>query len=78
MPQKGLPSWWAERDIHQNGQITMAEYGAGKTWTDELAADFAKYDLNNDGIITPDEAIKATTPPANPAGKADAAKGRYR
>ena len=56
---KGLPAWFIEKDVHQNGQITMFEWGAGKTWTDELAGDFAKYDLNNDGIITDKEAIKA-------------------
>ena len=37
----------------------MAEWGAGQQWTDELAADFVKYDLNDDGIITAAEAIKA-------------------
>lgn len=56
---KGLPPWFLDRDLHQDGQITMAEYGAGKVWTDELAAEFVKYDLNNDGIITAEEAIKA-------------------
>jgi len=56
---KGLPSWFIEKDVRQCGQITMFEWGAGQTWTDELAADFAQYDLNNDGIITAQEAIKA-------------------
>ena len=36
----------------------MAEFSS--VWNDEIAAEFAKYDLNNDGVITPAECLEAT------------------
>ena len=39
------------------GQILMSEYAA--SWTDSTAAEFAKYDLNGDGFITPKECLDA-------------------
>ena len=56
LPQ-GLPDFFS-RDADRDGQISMAEYGAGQQWSDELAATFVKYDRNNDGIITPAECLK--------------------
>ena len=53
---KGLPDWFLEKDIHHNGQITMAEYTTN--WTPEKVKEFARYDLNNDGIITAEECLK--------------------
>lgn len=52
---EGLPDWFARKDANQDGQVTMAEYASD--WTDARAAEFAAYDLNNDGIITPAEAL---------------------
>lgn len=59
---KGLPDWFLRNDADGDGQIGMVEYAA--SWSDTTAAEFEKYDLNGDGIITPDEcldALKATT-----------------
>jgi hypothetical protein len=53
---KGLPSWFLEKDVNGDGQITMDEYTT--TWTPEKAAEFDKYDLNHDGIITAEEVLK--------------------
>ena len=53
---KGLPDWFLEKDVHGNGQVTMAEYT--EHWTAEAAEEFAKYDLNHDGIITAAECLK--------------------
>jgi Ca2+-binding EF-hand superfamily protein len=72
---KNLPSWFVAKDVRQVGQITMAEYFAGEVMTDELAAQFTRFDLNNDGIITAEEAIKAVATP-EPASKREVAKGR--
>ncbi len=38
----------------------MKEWAAGKPWTNDMAAEFLKYDLNNDGIITWEEAVRST------------------
>lgn len=54
----GLPDWFATTDADHDGQITMAEYGAGRQWSDQLAAEFDRWDLNHDGIVTPTECIK--------------------
>lgn len=55
---KGLPSWFTDLDTNCDGQITMCEYGTEKEWTNELVAEFATHDLNNDGIVTPIECLK--------------------
>jgi hypothetical protein len=34
----------------------MAEFAT--VWTEATVAEFTKYDLNNDGVITPDEVLK--------------------
>jgi Ca2+-binding EF-hand superfamily protein len=50
---KGMPDWFLRGDVDGDGQVSMAEYTS--TWTEQLAAEFLKYDLNGDGIITPEE-----------------------
>jgi hypothetical protein len=52
----GLPDWFKQKDLDGDGQITMAEFAT--SWTEATAAEFTKYDLNNDGVITPDEVLK--------------------
>jgi len=52
----GLPSWFARADADGDGQITMAEFSA--TWNDSKVSEFLKYDLNGDGVITPNEVLK--------------------
>lgn len=61
---KGLPGWFVEKDDDLDGQVSMAEYSG--QWSDGLAAEFLKYDLNSDGLITPQEcldALKSMSPP---------------
>ena len=41
----------------QDGQIKMAEYAT--SWSDDVVADFAQFDLNGDGIVTPAECLQA-------------------
>jgi hypothetical protein len=53
---KGLPDWFYQKDLNGDGQVTMAEYSS--TWSDATAGEFSKWDLNNDGVITPDEVLK--------------------
>lgn len=54
---KGLPEWFARKDADGDGQVSMAEFSA--EWDDAKAGEFAKYDLNGDGIITPQECLQA-------------------
>jgi len=57
----GLPEWFSLRDSNGDGQIDMVEFA--DEWTEEKAAEFAKYDLNEDGIVMPKECLKAETVP---------------
>jgi Ca2+-binding EF-hand superfamily protein len=52
----GLPDWFTKNDADHDGQIAMGEYA--KSWDDAKAAEFAKYDRNGDGILTPAECLK--------------------
>jgi hypothetical protein len=58
---KGLPDWFAEKDADGDGQVSMAEY-AGE-WTPEAVAEFNRFDLNHDGIVTAAECLRATEGP---------------
>ena len=53
---KGLPDWFARNDTDADGQVMMAEYMTD--FTESKAAEFAKYDLNGDGVITPREGVE--------------------
>jgi len=52
----GLPAWFQSRDANGDGQVSMSEYS--RTWSSSSVADFRRYDLNDDGIITAKEAAK--------------------
>ncbi|MGN6546921.1 MAG: hypothetical protein ACTHK7_17840 [Aureliella sp.] len=52
---KGLPDWFARSDANGDGQVMMHEYST--LWTDDKVAEFAKFDLNSDGIITGRECL---------------------
>lgn len=54
----GLPEWFTRRDANGDGQVTLAEFS--DNLSDEVAAEFSKYDLNNDGVITPQECLNAS------------------
>jgi Ca2+-binding EF-hand superfamily protein len=54
---EGLPDWYARSDANGDGQVMMSEYAA--SWNQGVADDFGQFDLNNDGVITPPECLKA-------------------
>jgi Ca2+-binding EF-hand superfamily protein len=58
---KGLPEWFLEKDRDGDGQVSMAEFA--DEWTADVAAEFNRYDLNHDGIVTAAECLKATESP---------------
>ncbi len=60
LPQ-GLPEWFRERDANRDGQVAMAEFT--DDWTDEKEAEFDRFDLNDDGFVTPGECLKAMIVP---------------
>ncbi len=54
----GVPSWFRDGDKNGDGQIAMAEFSG--TLSESTLAEFAKFDHNGDGLITPDECMQAT------------------
>ncbi len=69
----GLPSWFIEKDKDEDGQILMSEFTTD--WSDSRVAEFLRYDLNNDGMITPDEVLKAPQVASTPIGPSTASGG---
>lgn len=62
----GLPPWFLQRDTNGDGQITFSEFASKATAEDRR--EFSRYDLNGDGVVTPQECTKnvkaAKTPPS--------------
>ena len=52
-----VPDWFYERDLDGDGQLTLAEYAVSGTRAE--MEEFARYDLNNDGVLTPEEFLRA-------------------
>ncbi len=52
-----LPDWFIRNDADQDAQIAMHEFST--SWSDEVVADYFKFDLNQDGFITVDECLTA-------------------
>lgn len=52
----GLPGWFTAKDKNRDGQVQMSEYSS--YWSRSVVAEFGRYDLNGDGIITPKEMLK--------------------
>ena len=53
----GLPAWFLARDDDGDGQLTLAEFAPKPT--PAVLREFAQYDLNGDGLITPKECLRA-------------------
>lgn len=54
---EGLPGYFTDKDSNRDGQVEMSEFAS--TWDDDTVGEFFKSDLNRDGVITADEAIRA-------------------
>ncbi len=54
---KGLPDWFARSDANADGQVAMAEFAT--SWSESVLSEFGQFDLNHDGMITPEEALSA-------------------
>ncbi len=52
----GLPGWFKSKDANGDGQVLMSEYS--RSWSKSTVAEYRRYDLNDDGVITPKEAAK--------------------
>jgi len=55
----GTPPWFVERDTDGDAQLTLAEFSPRLLPTE--VAQFNKFDLNADGLVTPAELAKAAT-----------------
>lgn len=51
-----LPDWFFERDLNQDGQVSMAEFA--DEWSDDKAEEFMRYDRDEDGILREDELLQ--------------------
>jgi Ca2+-binding EF-hand superfamily protein len=51
---KGLPPWFRELDKDGDGQVSLREWRQGG----KKVKDFREYDLNDDGLITVEEALR--------------------
>lgn len=50
-----INNWrFSSRDANGDGQVSMSEFS--RTWSDRTANEFVRYDQNNDGMISPEEA----------------------
>jgi Ca2+-binding EF-hand superfamily protein len=56
---KGTPGWFIDKDANADGQVAMAEYST--TWGDATVEEYLKYDVNDDGVITPYESMNPRT-----------------
>jgi Ca2+-binding EF-hand superfamily protein len=54
---EGVPGFFADKDSNGDGQVEMAEFAT--KWNDETVREFFRSDLNRDGIITAEEALRA-------------------
>lgn len=67
----GLADWFTAADADGDGQVTAAELAtAGNT---EAVANFSRYDLNDDGVITAAESIAAQKAVADAKAKSEQA-----
>jgi Ca2+-binding EF-hand superfamily protein len=53
----GLPSWFARSDTDGDGQIALTEFAP--TGARDKVAEFSRYDLNGDGLVTTAECLAA-------------------
>lgn len=58
---EGLPGFFTDKDANGDGQVTMAEFSSD--WSNEVVQQFFTSDLNRDGVITSDEALRAVENP---------------
>lgn len=69
----GLPDFFARSDANGDGQVMMSEFSS--SWNAETLAEFAKWDLNSDGIIIPRECIAALESGARVGGSSTSSSG---
>jgi hypothetical protein len=53
LPVKGLPDWFVPLDTNKDGQVSLAEWHKAERDLDA----FRDWDRNDDGFITPEEAL---------------------
>lgn len=58
---EGLPGFFSDKDANGDGQVTMAEFSS--EWSNDVVGQFFANDLNRDGVITAEEALRAVENP---------------
>jgi hypothetical protein len=54
LPEELRDSFY-DRDLNEDGQISMAEFRSSSGWNDSEAQKFLSYDTSGDGLISPKE-----------------------
>jgi Ca2+-binding EF-hand superfamily protein len=54
---RGLEDWFIDADANLDGQVAMSEFAS--SFDEAVIKNFREFDLNNDGIITPQECLAA-------------------
>ncbi|WP_235934918.1 EF-hand domain-containing protein [Candidatus Laterigemmans baculatus] len=67
---EGLPGWFSDKDRDGDGQVMMNEYE--RSWSDDKVEEFFSFDLNRDGVITAQEALRAVKQGASSAPSSSA------
>lgn len=55
--EDGLPGWFFELDANRDEQVAMSEFT--EEWTQEKIEEFTSIDLNQDGLLTAGEVLRA-------------------
>ena len=76
----GLPGWFKELDTDKDGQVGLYEWRKGSSVLEKHKIDpdldeFRKWDLNDDGFITPEEALRFLAQGATPRTAVASASG---
>lgn len=76
LEKMGAPSWFRDSDKDGDGQVAMAEFA--DTWSDRVVDEFASFDLNGDGLITPRECFNAAKTGADRSSSSSSLASRTR
>lgn len=58
---EGLPGWFYELDTNTDQQVALSEFASSGEWSVARREEFARYDLNSDGLLTAEEVLQSNS-----------------